>query len=190
MDTATTRYAVLARPGRKHAAIDEARKALFQVDPLRVIEPGGRYSLEGIESFAHIRSVSYARDIFMTQVLFTICMILLLVTGVGITGLTSFWVSQRNKQIGIRRALGARQLDILHYFQVETLLIVGGGCIMGVILAITINIGLMRAFESERMPAWYMIVGILTVLALGQIAAFVPARRASKVPPLVATRSV
>jgi putative ABC transport system permease protein len=61
---------------------------------------------------------------------------------------------------------------------------------MGVILAITINIGLMRAFESERMPAWYMIVGILTVLALGQIAAFVPARRASKVPPLVATRSV
>jgi putative ABC transport system permease protein len=190
MDAATTRYAVRARPGRLQAAIDEARKALFQVDPLRVIEPNGRYSLEGIESLDHIRSVSYAKDIFMTQVLLTICMILLVVTGVGITGLTSFWVSQRNKQIGIRRALGARQLDILQYFQMENLLIVGGGCIVGVLLAIGINVGLMHAFESEKMPAWYMIVGVLIVLALGQIAAFLPARRASRVPPVVATRSL
>ncbi|GAB2582152.1 ABC transporter permease [Dyella jejuensis] len=190
MDVATTRYAVRARPGRMQEAIDEARKALFQVEPLRVIEQGGRYSLEGIQSFAHIRSVSYAKDIFMTQVLMTICMILLVVTGVGITGLTSFWVSQRNKHIGIRRALGARQLDILRYFQIENLLIVGIGCIVGVGLAISINIGLMHAFELARMPVWYVIIGVLTVLALGQIAAFVPAKRASKVSPLVATRSV
>lgn len=190
MDAASTMYAVRARPGHMQAAIDEARKTLLKVDPLRVIEQGGRYSLGGIQSFAHIRSVGYARDIFMAQVLLVICIILLVVTGVGMTGLTSFWVSQRDKQIGIRRALGARQLDILRYFQIENLLIAGAGCIVGVMLAIGINIALLRAFEMERMPVWYVIVGVVMVLILGQIAVFVPARRASKVPPLVATRGL
>jgi putative ABC transport system permease protein len=190
MNAASTMYAVRARPGRIQAAMDEARKALFAVDSMRVIENGGRYSLGGIQPFSHIRSVGYARDMFMTQVLLTICVILLGVTGVGITGLTSFWVSQRNKQIGIRRALGARQLDILRYFHIENLLIVGGGCVVGVALAIGINIGLLRAFELERMPVWYVIAGVLVVVVLGQIAVFVPARRASRVSPMVATRSI
>lgn len=189
MDAVSTMYAVRARPGRVQAAMDEVRNALFKVNPMRVIEEGGRYSLGGIQAFSHIRSVAYTRDMFMTQVLLTICAILLGVTGVGITGLTSFWVSQRNKQIGIRRALGAQQLDILRYLQIENLLIVGGGCVVGAALAIGINIGLLRAFELGRMPVWYVIAGVMVVMVLGQIAVFVPARRASKVPPIVATRS-
>jgi putative ABC transport system permease protein len=190
MNAVSTMYAVRARPGRMQAAMEEARKALFRAEPMRVIEEGGRYSLGGIQPFSHIRSVGYARDMFMTQVLLTICLILLGVTGFGITGLTSFWVSQRNKQIGIRRALGARRLDILYYFQIENLLIVGAGCVVGVALAIGINIGLLRVFELERMPIWYVIAGVIVVVVLGQIAVFVPARRASRVPPMVATRSV
>jgi putative ABC transport system permease protein len=42
----------------------------------------------------------------------------------------------------------------------------------------------------DRMPVWYMVVGVVVILALGQLAVFVPARRASNVPPVVATRSV
>ena len=189
-DAVSTLYAVRARPGRMQAAMREVRNALFTVDPMRVIQQGGSYDSSGIHSFAEIHSMGYALDIFMAQVLTTISVILLVITGVGMAGLTSFWVNQRYKQIGIRRALGARKVDILRYFQAENLLIAGGGCLAGVTLALAINLTLMRAFAMNRMPAWYVVVGVVVVLALGQFAVFVPARRASNVPPVVATRSV
>ena len=190
LDDASTAYAVRALPGQLQAAMREARNTLFQIEPLRIIPPGGRYDAEGIRTFAQIRSWGYALDLFMVQVLSVICVILLVITGVGMAGLTSFWVNQRYKQIGIRRALGARKVDILRYFQAENLLIAGGGCLAGVTLALAINLTLMRAFAMNRMPAWYVVVGVVVVLALGQFAVFVPARRASNVPPVVATRSV
>ncbi|MEO8779875.1 MAG: FtsX-like permease family protein, partial [Rhodanobacter sp.] len=135
-------------------------------------------------------SWGYALDLFMVQVLSVICVILLVITGVGMAGLTSFWVNQRHKQIGVRRALGARKVDILRYFQIENLLIAGGGCVVGVLLALGINLALLRAFSMDRMPLWYVIAGVAGVLVLGQLAVFMPARRASNVPPVVATRSV
>jgi putative ABC transport system permease protein len=72
----------------------------------------------------------------------------------------------------------------------ENLLIAGGGCVVGVVLAIAINVMLLRMFQMDRMPVSYVIVGVVVILALGQLAVFAPARRASKVPPVVATRSV
>jgi len=119
-----------------------------------------------------------------------ICLILLAVTGAGIVGLTSFWVGQRHKQIGVRRALGARKLDILRYFQAENLLIAGGGALAGIVLAIGLNLWLMHRFEMDRIPVVYVLLGVAVVLALGQLAVFAPARRAANVPPVVATRSV
>ncbi len=190
LDDAATSYAVRARPGQIQTAMREARETLFQLNPLRIIPPNARYDPEGILTFAQVRSWGYALDLFMVQVLAVICVILLVITGVGMAGLTSFWVNQRHKQIGIRRALGARKADILRYFQIENLLIAGSGCVVGVVLAIGINLGLLSAFAMDRMPAWYVIAGVVVVLVLGQIAVFMPARRASNVPPVVATRSV
>jgi len=190
VDSASTMYAVRAKPGRVHAAMAAARDALFKTDPMRVIQQGGRYDMQGTHTFAEVRLWGYAADRFIVQVMTAICVILLAVTGIGMTGLTSFWVNQRHKQIGIRRALGATKGDILRYFQVENLLIAGGGCVVGVVLAIAINLMLLRVFQMERMPVSYEIVGVVVILALGQLAVFAPARRASKVPPVVATRSV
>jgi putative ABC transport system permease protein len=190
IDGAATMYAVRAKPGRTRAAIGEARAALFKVDPMRIIQDGGRYDMSGIHTFAQVRAWGYAADNFIVLVLTVVCVILLAVTCVGMTGLTSFWVSQRHKQIGIRRALGATRAHILHYFQLENLLIAGGGCVAGIVLAIGINLMLLRMFQMDRMPVWYMVVGVVVILALGQLAVFVPARRASNVPPVVATRSV
>jgi putative ABC transport system permease protein len=190
IDDRSTLYAVRAKPGRMQAAMREARDALFKADPMRIIPEGGRYLPEGIRSFAQIRIWGYALDLFMVQILTVVCLILLAVTCVGMTGLTSFWVNQRHKQIGIRRALGATRADILHYFQLENLLIAGGGCVVGIVLAIGINLMLLRMFQMDRMPVWYVVVGVIVILALGQLAVFAPAHRASKVPPVVATRSV
>jgi putative ABC transport system permease protein len=189
-DSNAPAYAVRAKPGRMREAMREARNALFKADPMRIIQRTSRYSPDGIHTFAEIRTMGYALDLFMVQVLTVICVILLAVTGIGMAGLTSFWVSQRHKQIGIRRALGATRANILHYFQIENLIIAGGGCIAGIVLAVGINLMLLRMFQMERMPVWYVIVGVLVILLLGQFAVFMPARRASNVPPVVATRSV
>ncbi|MGH8113356.1 MAG: ABC transporter permease [Rhodanobacteraceae bacterium] len=189
-DGASTMYAVRAKPGRMREAIREARDALFRVDPMRIIPAGSRYDMDGVHTFAQIRAWGFALDIFMVKVLTVICVILLLITGVGMAGLTSFWVTQRYKQIGIRRALGATRANILHYFQIENLFIAGMGCTAGIVLAIGINLALMSVFAMHRMPVGYVLIGIVVILLLGQLAVFAPARRASNVPPVVATRSV
>ena len=184
VDDASASYVVRARPGREQAAMREARKALLAVDPLRVMP-----DTWGIQSLSQIRDKIYRADRGMALVMGIVCVILIVVTVAGITGLSSFWVGQRRKQIGIRRALGARRIDILHYFQIENLLIAGIGVVLGVLLALGLNLWLMTYYEMPRLPMSCVLAGVLVMLALGQAAVFVPARRASNVPPVVATRS-
>ena len=188
LDANFARYAIRAKPGRMQAAMKEARDALFAINPMRVIDTDPDRNF--IKSFAEIRADAYRADRGMAILMGVICLILLAVTGAGIVGLTSFWVGQRHKQIGVRRALGARKVDILRYFQTENLLIAGVGAIAGIILAVGLNLWLMHRFEMDRMPVLYVLAGVVVVLALGQAAVFAPARRAANVPPVVATRTV
>lgn len=113
-----------------------------------------------------------------------------IVTVVGIMGLTGFWVQKRTRQIGIRRALGARRADILRYFLVENALIVMAGVMVGMLFALLGNGLLMRHYELPRLPWIYLPFGAALMLMLGQIAVLGPALRAARVPPVVATRSV
>jgi len=116
--------------------------------------------------------------------------LLLLATAGGIVGLSSFWVSQRRKQIGIRRSLGATAGDILRYFHAENFLIVSGGIALGVVLAVLANLGLMKVFYPlPHMPLYVPLLGALLLWLLGQLAVWGPARYAAKVPPVVAIRS-
>ena len=115
--------------------------------------------------------------------------ILLAITALGVTGLASFWVQQRTKQIGIRRALGATRRDILRYFQLENFLIVGAGVLLGTLLAFALNQWLMRRFELDHLDSPMVITGAIAVWLLGQLAVLGPALRAAAVPPIVATRS-
>jgi putative ABC transport system permease protein len=178
------RYAVRTRSGQLDAAMRAVAPALYKVDPMRVLDD------DSVRSFAEVRARAYRADIGMAVLMSVICLILIAVTAAGIVGLTSFWVGQRRKQIGVRRALGARKVDILRYFQTENLMIAGGGAVVGVLLAIGLNLLLMQHFEMDRLPILYVLVGVVVVMALGQAAVFVPARRAADVPPVVATRSV
>jgi putative ABC transport system permease protein len=190
LDATFARYAVRAKPGRLEAAMREAPKALYAANPMRVVETGSSYEDSTVHSFAAIRAHAYRADRGMAILMGVICVILLCVTGAGIVGLTSFWVGQRRKQIGIRRALGATRRDILRYFQAENLLIAGTGVVLGAILAVGLNLWLMKQFQMDRMSLAYVVVGVVALLALGQGAVFAPARRASHVSPVEATRSV
>ncbi|WP_426270962.1 ABC transporter permease [Dyella kyungheensis] len=180
-----TFYIVRARPGQLDAAMQAAAKALFAQNPRRVINDD-----DGVLSFSEVRSRAYERDRGMAILMGVICVVLLAITAAGIVGLTSFWVGQRRKQIGVRRALGATQLDVLRYFMTENLLISCGGVLMGAVLAIAINLWMVTRFEMHRLSLMYLIVGVVLLLLLGQGAVLAPALRASRVPPVEATRSV
>jgi putative ABC transport system permease protein len=116
--------------------------------------------------------------------------LLLVVTAVGIVGLTSFWVAQRRRQIGIRRAIGATRGDILRYFQAENFLIATFGIALGMLLTYGLNLLLMLHYELGHLPGYYFPIGALALWLLGQFAVLGPALRAAAVPPVVATRSV
>ncbi len=184
MNANFSRYAIRTKPGQLDAVMHAVKPALYKANPMRVLD-----DQDSIKSFAQIRAEAYRADVGMAVLMGVVCLILLGVTAAGIVGLTSFWVGQRHRQIGVRRALGARKVDILHYFQLENLLIAGIGAVVGLLLAVGLNMLLMQHFEMDRLPVAYVLTGIIAVLALGQGAVFVPARRASNVPPVVATRA-
>ena len=175
-------YVLRTDPTRR----DEVRKAA--VDVLKQRNPN-RILLDD-DTFEQVRDAYYAQDRAMAWLLVSVCIALLVVTALGIVGLASFWVQQRTKQIGIRRALGATRGQILRYFQTENFVLATIGIVIGMMLAYGINLLLMQHYELPRLPVVYLPVGALALWLLGQIAVFGPARRAAAVPPAVATRSV
>jgi len=141
------------------------------------------------QMYAGLREAMLARPKAAVWLLSGVSLIVLLVTVVGVMGLTSYWVQQRTRQIGIRRALGAKRANILRDVQLENLLVVGAGILLGMALAYAINLWLMHHYELTRLPWTYLPYGALLMLLLGQLAVLSPALRAAKVPPVVATRS-
>ncbi|GAE51031.1 ABC transporter permease [Xanthomonas arboricola] len=171
----------VADPERRQEVLKSAVAALMKLDNSRLLLKQQTYS--------DIRQEFFQNDRAMVWLLGAVCIALLIVTALGIVGLASFWVQQRTKQIGIRRALGATRGQILRYFQIENFLLASVGIVLGMLLAYSINIWLMARYELPRLPVIYLPIGALTLWVLGQIAVFWPARRAALVPPAVATRS-
>jgi putative ABC transport system permease protein len=117
-----------------------------------------------------------------------VCLALLIVTAFGIVGLASFWVQQRTRMIGVRRALGASRRQILGYFQTENFLLTSIGIVIGMVGAYGINQVLMTYYELPRLPWVCLPIGAVLLWALGQIAVLGPARRAAALPPVVVMR--
>ena len=178
-----TYYVVRSRPGELSAAMRDAPKVLFAENRMRVIDPK-----LGLMTFAQVRKHAYERDYGMAILMGIVCVVLLAITGAGIVGLTSFWVGQRQRQIGIRRALGATRGDILGYFLTENILIGIVGVVLGLVMAVAINLWMVTRFEMAHLSLAYLGAAALALLALGQGAVLAPALRASRVPPVVATR--
>jgi putative ABC transport system permease protein len=180
-----TVYLVRTQPGQLDAVLRSAPAALVAQNRMRLISPE-----DGVVTLAQARTKAYATDRGVAIMMGAVCVLLLLATAGGIVGLSSFWVGQRRRSIGVRRALGATRGDILRYFQTENALIVGIGVVLGVVLGIAANLSLMTHYELPRMPLWVLEVGAVLLWLLGQLAVFGPARRAAAVPPVEATRSV
>jgi putative ABC transport system permease protein len=116
--------------------------------------------------------------------------ILVIITTLGVAGLTSFNITRRIKQIGTRRALGASRVNILRYFLAENLLFTVIGVVLGTVLAIGINLWLVESFSVPRFSWVWTPVTMIALIVLSQLAVLFPARRAARVPPALATRTV
>ena len=143
----------------------------------------------GVDTMAETREQRYEGEHTMINGLLIVMGLLLAMTASGIVGLASLWVNQRRKQIGVRRALGARRIDILRLFVTENVLITSTGVVVGCGLALGLNALMMDQLELSRLPLGYLGVGSAALLALGVAAVMGPALRAASVPPAVATRS-
>jgi putative ABC transport system permease protein len=181
-DETYARYMVRAKPGQRDATMQAAEDALNKVDNGRVILK--------VRSQEYVAANTYADDRAMTMYLVTVIALLLGIAALGIFGLAAFNVSTRTKQIGTRRAVGARRTDILRYFLAENWLITSVGVAVGCVLALLLGYWLSTTFELPRLKLYYLLLGVVVLWTVSVLAALRPARRASLVSPAIATRTV
>ena len=180
--TKTAQYVVRTRPGQLATVMHTAQDRLFAVSNQRIIQR--------VTPFSETRQSAYLLQRTVAIMLGVVSALLLAVTGFGVVGLTTYWVSQRQRQIGMRRALGARKSDILAYFHTENLLIVALGCVIGIVLGLVINTLMASSMQLMRMSVAYVCIGAVIVLVLCQLAVLWPALRAASISPASATRGL
>ena len=175
-------YAVRTEPGQRDRVMKEAEEALHKSSATPMITK--------LKTVDEDRKDRYRADVALQWMLVTVSVLLLLITASGIVGMASLWVTQRRKQIGVRRALGAKKTDILRYFIAENFMITSAGVFGGVALGLALNQLLVSNLEMARLPAGYLVFGALGFWLLGVLAAYGPAWRAASISPATATRSV
>jgi putative ABC transport system permease protein len=175
-------YLVRTKPGRRDEVMRIASEHLAQSSPDRVIK-----SVTSVETY---KKATFLSNRVTAVALATVNVLLLGVAALGIFGLATFNVTTRTKQIGTRRAVGARKRDIIRYFMVENGLVTTSGVVLGCALALGVGYWLSLLYQLPRLDLYYLVGGILVLWLVGQLATWQPARRASAVPPSVATRTV
>lgn len=174
-------FVVRHEAAKQGPMLEAVERELRRLDPRRVITDA--------RTFEEVRHEAYRGSRALASMLGAVSALLLMVTALGVIGLTTYWSVQRRHQIGVRRALGARRADILRRFQTENLLIAGGGLVAGGLIASALNLALVKSIELSRMSTLELLVGAACVLLLTQLAALWPAFRAASIPPALATRT-
>lgn len=177
----STQYLVRVEPD----AYDEVYAALDET--FLGVEKNRAVSLRTMQD---IKAGGFLQNIFMVNVFSGIVVLLLFVTALGIFGITAYSVTQRTKQIGTRRALGAPKQAILHHFLAESTLVTVLGLALGLIGAYGLNVLLVSQAGAPKLDPTLVVIGSLLLWALGMVATWVPARRAAKLSPALATRTV
>jgi putative ABC transport system permease protein len=174
-------YLVRTKPGRR----DEIMRIAYD----HLVQSSVDRAISSVQSVEYYKKVAFLSERVTVDSLVIVTALLLAVTALGIFGLATFNVTTRTKQIGTRRALGARRTDVVQYFMVENALITTGGIVLGCALALGVGYWLSFHYQLPRLDLYYLVGGILVLWGLGQLAAWHPARRAATVPPSVATRT-
>jgi putative ABC transport system permease protein len=176
-----THYLVRAEPGAANSLFQTVEDVLLGVNPGRLVT---------VRTMRDVKAETYASLAAFTRLLGGLSVLLVVVTSLGIVGLTSFSVTQRTHEIGTRRALGATRVGILRHFLVENWLVTGIGLTLGLVLTGALNFALAHWAEVPRIGVLQIAIGIGVLWSAGLLAALVPALRAMTVSPVIATRNV
>ena len=160
-------YLVRTEPDRRDAVMRTVEEHMAQLDPNRVIK--------AVHSVEFYKKLLYLSDRNMEVFLITVTVLLLAIACLGIFALATFNVSTRT---------------IVRYFMVENGLITTAGIVIGCALALAVGYWLSLQYQLPRLDLYYLVAGVLVLWAIGQLAAWQPARRAAAVSPAVATRTV
>jgi putative ABC transport system permease protein len=174
-------YLVRTQPGR--------RDALMRIAAEHLADSSVDRAIKSIRSVQIYKQSSFLNERITAIFLVIVTVLLLLIAVLGIFGLATFNVSTRTKQIGVRRAVGARKRDIVRHFLIENALVTTLGVVVGCALALGVGYELSRQYSLPRLDLYYLVGGVLILWALGQLAARQPAGRAAAISPSIATRT-
>jgi putative ABC transport system permease protein len=177
-----TRYLIRTQPGLRDSVMSTVEAKLGERNRGRAV-----HWVRTLELF---KNRSYLSDRNMGIYLVVVTGLLLAITSLGIFGLATFNVSTRTKQVGTRRAIGARRRDIVAHFLVENWMITTAGVVAGSMLALVAGHFLALEYELPRVDLYYIVGGVLVLWAVGVVASWHPARRAARISPALATRTV
>jgi len=149
---------------------------------------GALYNVQNLTAILEAaRNISLA----VTIVLLAVGSVTLIISGVGIMNIMLVTVTERTREIGVRKAIGARSREILYQFLLEALIISGTGAILGIAIAISIPV-IVRPLLPEGMTIPISGLAIVTAFAVscitGIIFGYLPASRAAKLQPTEALR--
>lgn len=144
----------------------------------------------GIRGMDTMKASYNAADLLMLRMLMAIIVILVLVTALGIFGMTLFNINKRTKQIGTRRALGARKSTIIRLFLIENGIICAGALVLGSICAFYLGDLLMQQYSVPALNWHYIVVTAGFVMLTSLVSAAIPANRAANISPSIATRTI
>jgi putative ABC transport system permease protein len=136
-----------------------------------------------VEQFRQITSMTFLVMVVLSS-------IGLLVGGIGVMNIMLVSVTERTREIGIRKAIGARRVDIITQFLLEASVLTGLGGLFGLVLGWGIAMLSKLVFKSlpTTVPAWAAIAGLLVSVSVGLFFGIWPASKAAKLDPVQALR--
>ncbi len=178
-----TLYAQAAQPELVETVTRQMREVLESRH-----RTGAVYQVENLTSL--LRAAANI-SLSLTIVLLAVALIALVISGIGIMNIMLVTVTQRTREIGIRKAIGARRREILMQFLLEAFLISGAGAVAGIVIAVSIPI-LIQPFlpGNLRVPiSWISVVVAFAVTCFaGVLFGYLPASRASQLAPVESLR--
>jgi ABC-type antimicrobial peptide transport system permease subunit len=175
-----------AWPGRVPEAMDQIRAALRRSRKVPYDAPDtfGMATADSImEQFHQITGA-------VALVMVVISSIGLLVGGVGVMNIMLMSVTERTREIGVRKAIGARRLDIIQQFLLEACTLTGSGGIIGILFGLLISLTIRALLPSlpSVVPLWAIFAGFLVSVSVGLFFGMWPAVKAARLDPVEALR--